>query len=117
MNGVEALPLARSMAFTTLVFAQLFYVFECRSERYSPFELGFFKNEILVAAFLCSVTMQVSVLYIPFLQEVFKTVALSWWEWTVIIVISGVKLIWRFMLYTCQQFFVSRFDYVRVKPL
>jgi magnesium-transporting ATPase (P-type) len=40
INGIDGLPLARSMAFTTLVFAQLFYVFECRSEKYSPFELS-----------------------------------------------------------------------------
>lgn len=115
MNGVEALPLARSMAFTTLVFAQLFYVFECRSEKYSPFELGFFKNKFLVTAVLCSVIMQLSALYIPFLQDIFKTVALSWWEWLVIILFSGIKLIWRFILYSCRELFVSRFNYAGVK--
>jgi len=116
MNGTDGLPLARSMAFTTLVFAQLFYVFECRSEKYSPFELGFFKNKFLVGAVLCSVLMQLSALYIPFMQGVFKTVALSWWQWLVIIALSGIKLIWRFVLYTCKDIFTSRLDYVRSKP-
>jgi len=116
INGADGLPLARSMAFTTLVFAQLFYVFECRSEKYSPFELGFFRNKFLVAAVLCSVLMQLSALYIPFMQGVFKTVALSWWEWLVIIGLSGVKLIWRFILYTCKDIFTSKLDYVRPKP-
>ncbi|MDD3364310.1 MAG: calcium-translocating P-type ATPase, SERCA-type [Syntrophomonas sp.] len=114
MNGVEALPLARTMAFTTLVFAQLFYVFECRSESYSPFELGFFKNKFLVTAVLCSVVMQLSAIYIPFLQDIFKTVALSGWEWLVIILFSGIKLIWRFMLYTCQELFEYRYNYVKI---
>jgi len=115
VNGVEGLPLARSMAFTTLVFAQLFYVFECRSERYSPFELGFLNNKFLVGAVLCSVIMQLSALYIPFMQGVFKTVALSWWEWTVIILLSGAKLIWKYIRYTWQEKRNTRFDFVRVK--
>ena len=116
MNGIEGLLLARSMAFTTLVFAQLFYVFECRSEISSPFELGFFQNGMLVAAVLCSVAMQLSVLYIPFLQEVFKTVALTWWEWLIIIGLSGVKLIWRFLAYLVQQTIASRLYYTKVSP-
>ena len=116
INGVDGLPLARSMAFTTLVFAQLFYVFECRSEKYSPFELGFFNNKFLVGAVMCSVIMQLSALYIPFLQGVFKTVALSGWEWLVIILLSGAKLIWRFISYTWQESSSARFDYVKAKP-
>jgi Ca2+-transporting ATPase len=113
INGVEALPLARTMAFTTLVFAQLFYVFECRSERYSPFELGFFKNKFLVLAVLCSVAMQLSAVYIPFMQEIFKTVALSGWEWLVIILFSGIKFIWRFISYTLRGLFSNRSNYVK----
>ena len=116
LNGLDGLPLARSMAFTTLVFAQLFYVFECRSERYSPFELGFFNNKFLVGAVMCSVIMQLSALYIPFMQGVFKTVALSGWEWLVIILLSGAKLIWRFIRYTWQESSSARFDFVKVKP-
>jgi Ca2+-transporting ATPase len=115
INGADGLPLARSMAFTTLVFAQLFYVFECRSEKYSPFELGFFTNKLLVGAVLCSVTMQLSALYIPFMQGIFRTVALSGWEWLVIILLSGAKLIWKFIRYTWQES-TARFDYVKVKP-
>jgi len=111
INGIDGLPLARTMAFTTLVFAQLFYVFECRSERYSPFELGFFTNKFLVGAVSCSVFMQLSVLYIPFMQGVFKTVPLCGWEWLVILFLSGAKLIWRFILYTCQAFLASRRAY------
>lgn len=116
LNGLDGLPLARSMAFTTLVFAQLFYVFECRSERYSPFELGFFGNKFLIGAVLCSVIMQLSALYIPFMQGVFKTVALNGWEWMVIILLSGAKLIWRLIMYTWQESSSNHFNIVKVKP-
>ncbi len=103
MNYDEPLVLARSMALTTLVFAQLCYVFECRSERYSPFELGFFKNNFLVLAVCLSISMQLSVLYVPALQNIFFTCALNAWQWGLILVITGSKLLWRYLgyLYKC----------------
>lgn len=82
--GGKDILLARTMAFTTLVFAQLFYVFRCRSESYSIFELGLFTNPFLVGAVLCSMSMQLAVIYLPFLQQVFKTVALQMGHWLVI---------------------------------
>lgn len=115
LNGLDGLPLARSMAFTTLVFAQLFYVFECRSEVYSPFELGFFTNKYLAGAVMCSVCMQVAALYVPFMQGVFKTIALSWWEWAVIILLAGAKLIWRLVKYCWQESSMNSFSYARLK--
>jgi Ca2+-transporting ATPase len=114
MSGSENLMLARTMAFTTLVFAQLFYVFECRSERFSPFELGFFKNPYLVIAVSVSIAMELAVLYIPALQSVFKTVGLNSWQWMVIIVLSGFKLWWKLILYILNRIFVWRPNYVKI---
>ena len=86
--GGHNLDLARTMAFSALVFIQLFYVFDCRSERYSIFELGFGSNLYLVGAVLCSMSMQVMVIYVPFFQGVFCTVPLEMWHWVLIISIS-----------------------------
>lgn len=105
--GCDGLETARTMAFTTLVFAQLFYVFECRSERYSPFELGFFTNRFLVVAVLCSITMQLGVIYLPFCQEVFSSTALNWWEWGLILLLAGAKFIWRYLIYFGKRFKVD----------
>jgi len=113
-SGLDQLQVARTMAFTTLVFAQLFYVFECRSETYSPFELGFLKNKFLIAAVLCSIAMHLSVLYVPVLQDIFKTVALDWWQWLIILAGTGSKLVMRYVMYTWQKIFVSGFDYVKI---
>lgn len=99
MNGADGLPLARSLALTTLVLGQLFYVFECRSERLSPFELGFFSNRYLIGAVLVSLCMQLSVLYIPALQTIFKTVPLGGWEWLLIILLGGFRLLWKLLAY------------------
>ena len=113
-QGLDGLALARTMAFTTLVFAQLFYVFECRSERFSPFELGFFKNKFLLLAVLTSIMMQISVVYLPVLQNIFKTVPLDPWQWLIIILAAGAKIIWRFTLYTWQRVFASNLRYVKM---
>lgn len=104
MQGMDELSLARTMALTTLVIAQLFYVFECRSERFTPFELGFFKNRFLIGAVLCSLTMHLAVLYTPFLQSVFQTVALNWWQWLIIITMAGARFIWKYLLFIGKAF-------------
>ena len=114
-QGQNGLDLARTMAFTTLVMAQLFYVFECRSENYSPFELGFFKNKFLIFAVCFSVMMQLSVIYLPFLQSVFKTVPLLGWQWLLILSLSGIRVIARLLLYTWQRVFVSNIRYVKME--
>lgn len=84
----EDIALARTVAFTTLVFSQLFYVFDCRSERESIFSLGFFTNRWLVMAVLISAAMQFAVLYIPQLQQVFATVPLAGEHWLMILLLS-----------------------------
>lgn len=76
--------LARTGAFVTLVLTQLTHVFECKSERKTIFEIPLFNNIFLVLAVLCSLTMILSVVYIPFLQPVFKTATLTLNEWMLI---------------------------------
>ena len=83
------LTLARTIAFTTLVLAQLFYVFQCRTEKDSLFKLSFFSNLYLVGAVFCSFVMQLAVIYLPFLQGVFKTSALSLGHWSLILCFTG----------------------------
>jgi Ca2+-transporting ATPase len=114
-QGQNGLDLARTMAFTTLVFAQLFYVFECRSETISPFELGFFKNKFLIVAVCFSIIMQLCVIYMPFLQSVFKTVPLLSWQWLLILSLSGIKVFGRLFMYTWQRVFVSNLRYVKME--
>ncbi len=80
---------ARTMAFSTLVFSQLFHVFDCKSERRGIFEVGIFSNPLLVVAVMISVTMQLSVIYLPFLQNIFKTTALHTWQWVIILLVAG----------------------------
>jgi len=114
LNGYAELDLARTMALTTLVMGQLCFVFECRSEKYSPFELGFFQNRFLLAAVGCSLVMQLSLLYLPALREIFHTVALNGWQWLLIMALASPKLLYGFIQYTWRRVFVSGSDYVKI---
>ncbi|MGE5592238.1 MAG: cation-translocating P-type ATPase [Betaproteobacteria bacterium] len=80
---------ARTVAFTSLVMAQLFYVFHCRSEYRSIVELSPWSNPYLVGAVLVSSVMQLSVIYWPAVQGVFHTTPLGGIDWLIVLVFSG----------------------------
>lgn len=79
-NNPDDLVRAQTIAFTTLVMAQLIHVFDCRSEK-SIFSRNPFENKWLIVAVIISTLMLVGVMYIEALQPIFKTVALSLNEW------------------------------------
>lgn len=74
---------ARTGAFVTLVLTQLIHVFECKSETKSIFQMALFNNIYMVFAVLCSLIMILGVVYIPSLQNIFKTVPLGLNDWLV----------------------------------
>ncbi|MDD3852076.1 MAG: cation-translocating P-type ATPase [Syntrophomonadaceae bacterium] len=114
MNAINDLSLPQTMALTTLVLSQLCYVFECRSETRSPFELGIGGNRFLLAAVFCSLIMQLIVLYTPFAQKIFHTVALNSWQWAVIISLSSSRLLFAYIRYLSRRIFVSGSNYVKI---
>ena len=59
---------------------QLFTVFNARSDERSAFG-GLFSNKWLWGAVLLSLLLQVAVIYVPFLQQAFSTVSLSFGDW------------------------------------
>lgn len=80
----------RTIALCTLVMSQLLHVFECRSERYSIFEINVFSNIYLLGAVIVSIIMICCILYIPFLRGVFNTIALNLGQWLLVIFFSGI---------------------------
>ncbi|KHF36719.1 Calcium-transporting ATPase [Paenibacillus sp. P1XP2] len=80
---------AQSVAFATLVLAQLIHVFDCRSSR-SIFHRNPLQNKYLVLAVLSSVVLMLGVMYIEALQPIFKTVPLGFREWSISIVAAGI---------------------------
>ncbi len=88
-NGTMAY--AQTMAFTTLVFFQLFNAFNARSDELSAFA-GFFTNRWLWLALGVSLLLQVAVIYVPFLQTAFSTVPLAPTDWAICIAVGSTVL-------------------------
>ncbi len=84
---------ANTMAFATLVFGELTRAFAVRSETRSIFSIGVFSNSAMNKAFLVSLALQLAVLFIPFLQEIFKVQSLAGIGWVIVILLSLVPLI------------------------
>lgn len=67
----------QTMIFTTLTLSQMGHALAIRSERESLLRLGLLSNKPLIGAVALTFVAQMAVVYIPFLQEIFETVALS----------------------------------------
>ncbi|GGG13018.1 calcium-translocating P-type ATPase, SERCA-type [Paenibacillus abyssi] len=80
---------AQTVAFATLVMAQLIHVFDCRSSR-SIFHRNPLQNRYLVLAVLSSLVLMLCVLYIEALQPIFKTVPLDFRSWCLVFVAAGI---------------------------
>ncbi len=88
-----SLPKAQTMSFTTLVFCQKFHVFNCRSTWDSIFKIGVFSNKTLNIAVVIILVSQALLIYIPYLEEVFKVVPLSLNDWIIIVAASIQPLV------------------------
>ncbi|MCA1062314.1 cation-translocating P-type ATPase [Rossellomorea sp. AcN35-11] len=85
----DHLAYAQTVAFATLVMAQLIHVFDCRSE-ISVLSRNPFGNMYLVWAVLSSLVLMLLVIYIPTLQPIFHTVPIMLKDWLLIIGLSSV---------------------------
>ncbi|MGN0552797.1 MAG: cation-translocating P-type ATPase [Oscillospiraceae bacterium] len=68
---------ARTAALFTLVMTQLAHVFECKSETKNIFTVPYFNNPKLILAALSSLCIIFAAIYVPFMQVIFSTAALS----------------------------------------
>lgn len=67
----------RTMVFSTLALAQMGNALAIRSDRLTLAQLGVFTNPALIGAVLLTFALQMAVIYVPFLQNIFDTTALS----------------------------------------
>ncbi|KAJ2664323.1 High affinity Ca2+/Mn2+ P-type ATPase-like protein [Coemansia sp. RSA 1200] len=81
-----------SMTFTTFVLFDMFNALTCRSSRRSIFEFGLFTNIAFNFAVAGSLVGQLGVIYMPFLQRVFQTEALGFFDIVKILILSSSVL-------------------------
>ncbi|MDP2315287.1 MAG: cation-translocating P-type ATPase [Pseudomonadota bacterium] len=73
----EGLGEAQNMAFTTLVFGELFRAFAARSPTKLFWEVGAFSNLRLLGVVVLSVALQLALHHVPVAQEIFRLTPLS----------------------------------------
>jgi Ca2+-transporting ATPase len=76
-----SLEAAQTIAFVTLCVSELVRAFTARSEYNSIFSIGVFSNRWMVWAVAASLLLVLLVVYVPFLQPFFDTVALTGDDW------------------------------------
>ncbi|MCC6869203.1 MAG: cation-translocating P-type ATPase [Burkholderiales bacterium] len=91
VEGTHELANARTAAFTTLVFAQLFNCFNARSESVSAFR-HLFVNPWLWGSIALSIVLQVAVVHVGFLNVAFGTVPLAPEQWLVCVAMASAVL-------------------------
>jgi P-type Ca2+ transporter type 2C len=91
VDGSGDLSHAQTIAFTTLMLFQVFNVINARSDTQSAF-VHLFANGWLWTALVLSLALQVVVVYVPFLQRAFGTVALSGRDWLLCIAVASSVL-------------------------
>ena len=73
----EGVDEARNMAFTTLVFGELFRAFAARSRTKLFWEVGAFSNLRLLGIVVFSAALQLAMHHVPFMQEIFGLTPVS----------------------------------------
>lgn len=83
----------QTMAFTVITISQLGHVLAIRSEKESLFSMGIFSNKPLVIAVVVTFMLQMATVYVPALNPIFKTQALSMLELSLCLALSSVVFI------------------------
>ena len=83
----------QTVVFTVLAVSQLFHSLAIRSERASLFRIGLFSNLPMLGAVTLALVLQLSIVYVPFMNSIFHTQPLPVFDLLVCILISSTVLI------------------------
>ena len=76
-----ALAEAQTMAVTTVILFQVFYLLECRSLRGSVLEIGLFSNKWIYVGIGAILILQLGFVYLPFMNALFGSAPLGLTAW------------------------------------
>lgn len=94
----------QTMAFTVLCLSQMGHALAIRSEKESLLTLGLFSNKYLLGAIFLTFILQMATIYLPVLQPIFRTEALTLNELGLTLVFSSVV----FFAVEIEKFFKRR---------
>jgi len=81
-------PAWRTIVFTTITLSQMGNALAIRSRKDSLFRQGLSSNKAMLGAVLLTLVGQLAVIYVPFLQSLFKTIPLSPFELVLSLLVS-----------------------------
>jgi len=84
---------AMTMAFTTAIMFELFFVFNCRSETKSFFRMNLLTNKRLILGVFITALLHLMILYVPFFNPYFGTVPLGISDWLIILLLASSGLL------------------------
>ncbi len=84
---------ARTMVFSFFVFAELFNSIAMRTEKESVFKVGIFSNKLLIVSILVGFVLQFALIYVPFLDFIFRLEELKLEDLLLAIAASSLILI------------------------
>jgi Ca2+-transporting ATPase len=85
---------ARTMAFTLIVFFELFFAFSCRSFRHNVHKLGFLSNKLLIYSLLGEISLIIFIVNYPLMQEIFDLVPLAFSDWIIVLLLATTGFIY-----------------------
>jgi Ca2+-transporting ATPase len=85
--------LARTLTLLIMAMFQWFNAWNCRSEKQSVFSIGLFSNGWLILATVTVLLLQIAVIYVPFMQTIFRTTSLELHHWGIAVGLSSLILV------------------------
>jgi len=79
--SADALSEAQTMAVTSIVFLQIFYMLNCRSLSESIFNIGVFSNSTVFVGIGILLALQLAYVHLPFMNQLFGSSPLSLQSW------------------------------------
>jgi len=83
----------QTVVFTVLTVSQLFHSLAVRSESTSLFRIGLFSNLPMLAAVILTLLLQMMVIYVPALNNIFHTQPLPMFDLAVCLILSSLVLV------------------------
>ncbi len=92
-GGTENQSVAMTMAFLTLALSQLFAAVGFQSERHSAFSMRFKEHKPLWLAFFGSALLQLVVILVPPIRDLFELSMLDWLQWVQVVALCLLMLL------------------------
>jgi Ca2+-transporting ATPase len=93
-NRTASLEKARTFAFLTIVFFELYQAFASRSTIFPSIKVGLFKNKALLGAVLISFVVAATAVYVPAMNSLFGTAPIELFEFSGVLLLSSVGFIY-----------------------